>query len=278
MSQSIGRSLLAAILGLFVMYFLYQAVFFLLNFTPDLLETGLYSGVALSFPIGGVILGVLFLKDHRVHQMKGTGACWYVVRTMLHSSPRTWFNCFHEAVRSLLAAIALALAIYTPALGQTEFRVEKALLFALGAGSSVGIHEVSHYLMARVQGLEIHPHGLGWRTDRSTTAFQMAGLAANALSSELILLLPEDSRGSYFNGWLLTNILEQLTYSTLRYNDRRGDFGPLPPSKKRVFAVIFIAEALLATYRMRNAGHLSLSIWFSEKKARPMIGLGSFRQ
>ncbi len=104
----------------------------------------------------------------------------------------------------------------------------------------------------------------------------MAGLAANALSSELILLLPEDSSGPYFNGWLLTNILEQLTYSTLRYNDRGGDFGPLPPSKKRVFAAIFVAEALLATCRIYKAGHLSVSVWFSEKKAR-LMGFDSSR-
>jgi len=52
---------LAAILGLFVVYFLDQAAFFFLDFTPSLLGAGLDTGMLLSFPIGGVILGVLFL-------------------------------------------------------------------------------------------------------------------------------------------------------------------------------------------------------------------------
>lgn len=161
--------------------------------------------------------------------------------------------------------VVLALVIISPVSAQAHFRTENALLFTLGAGSSIGIHEASHYLVARLQGLDVKPHGLGWDVNRTTTAFQMAGLAGNAFSSEFILLLPKDSRGPYLNGWLFTNILEQLTYSTLRINDRRGDFGPLSKSKKCIFAAVFITEALLAGYRMHRDGQLSVSAWFTEK-------------
>lgn len=160
--------------------------------------------------------------------------------------------------------IMLTMVVMNPISAPAHFQPENALLFALGAGSSIGIHETSHYLAARVQGLDVKPHGLGWDVDRPTTAFQMAGLAGNALSSEAILLLTEDSRGPFLNGWLLTNILEQLTYSTLRISDRRSDFGPLSKSKRCFFAAVFITEALLAGYRMHRDGQLSISVWFTE--------------
>ncbi|MBU1073938.1 hypothetical protein KKG45_11890 [bacterium] len=181
-------------------------------------------------------------------------------------------------MRTFLLAGVLALVTANPVEGRADIRVEDAFLFTLGAGSSVAAHEASHYLVARLQGLDIRPHGLGWETIRPTTAFQMAGLAGNALSSELILLLPRESRGSYFNGWLLINIVEQLTYSTLRYNDCRGDFGPLPESKKRIFAAVFIAEALFAGYRMHRNGQLNIPAWSIADKGRPMVGFGLSRR
>ncbi len=167
-------------------------------------------------------------------------------------------------MRKYALIVVLILVIISPVSSQAGLRAENALLFTLGAGSSIGIHEASHYLTALVQGLDVKPHGLGWDVNRPTTEFQMAGLAGNALSSEIILLVSKGSRGPYLNGWLFTNIVEQLTYSTVRINDRRGDFGPFSRFKKCIFAAVFISEALLAGYRMHRDGQLSISVWFTE--------------
>ncbi len=177
-------------------------------------------------------------------------------------------------MKIFLLICILVLVTSCPASGRDGSHVLDALRFTLGAGSSIATHEASHYLVARVQGLEVRPHGLGWETNRPTTAFQMAGLAGNALSSEFILLIPRGARGSFLNGWLVTNIVEQLTYSTLRRHDRKGDFGPLSESKKRIFAAVYCAEALFAAYRMCDDVPLRIPLLSKRLNHRPMIGIG----
>jgi hypothetical protein len=60
-SRSTLRLILSGLLGVFALYFVWQAGFFFLDFTPGLLGDGFISWPQLSYPIMGVVLGILFI-------------------------------------------------------------------------------------------------------------------------------------------------------------------------------------------------------------------------
>lgn len=100
----------------------------------------------------------------------------------------------------------------------------------------------------------------------------MAGLGANAISSELILLIPKKRCGPYLNGVLICNVLEEFTYPVFRHT--WGDFKPLSHGERWTWGSMFVAHSLLTTYRISRAGHLNLKTWGgSTERGTPMGGL-----
>ncbi len=125
--------------------------------------------------------------------------------------------------------------------------------FLGGIVASVAIHEGSHYAVAKAQGIDITFNGLQWQADEYSTTLQLAGLIGNAVSSEIVLwAVPAEERGAFYNGLLLANSYEEITYPTLRYN--KLDYGNLRTSEttKRNFAVLFVSHGSYTLYRMHR--------------------------
>lgn len=97
------------------------------------------------------------------------------------------------------------------------------LLYMAGALTSVGpIHEGAHMAVAQIQGVDIHWDGGQWTTDgHASDSLRMAGVLAQALTSEAILAFDLQDRSPYFKGMLHANIIHTGTYASLRGG---GDF------------------------------------------------------
>ena len=174
----------------------------------------------------------------------------------------------------IFGAIVLVLAISIP-VNAFELKISKALLFGAGLTTGFVIHEGGHWTMGKLRGRD-----LKWHWDptlrysyegESDIWIQMAGLMANALFSELILLIPKEKRGPYLNGVLIFNVLEEFAYPVFRHTG--GDFGSLSHGERWTWGSIFVAHSLLTTYRIYRAGHLNLKTWVGvTEKGTPMGG------
>ena len=125
-----------------------------------------------------------------------------------------------------------------------------ALLYLAGAASSIGIHEGAHMAVAEIQGVDLEWDGGSWTAyPHASDALRMAGVMAQALTSEIILAGDLQDRSPYFKGLLHANILHAGTYGTLRGGT--GDFKGLDDGWARGTA---LHAAWTATRAFREYG------------------------
>ena len=149
---------------------------------------------------------------------------------------------FSAGLRKLFI-VAGVLACWSPAWGSD---LEKAIRFGGGIIASVAIHEAGHLVAAKSTGNDIKFSGLQWTSERRSTLVKMAGLGANALSSEAILsTVPE--RGPFIFGILAGNLAREITYPII--SGHRGDFRYLDSGKRILFRAFFVAHGLLTLWR-----------------------------
>ncbi len=174
----------------------------------------------------------------------------------------------------LIAAgvVTFALVSSVPA-SASDIDWRKVGKFLGGVVSSVVIHEGSHYLVAKAEGIDIERDGTDWTSDKYSTTLQLAGLIGNAVSSEIVLLIPAERRGSFCSGLLMANAYEEIAYPTLGYNEK--DFGNLEvtDSEKTLYTGVFLSHGALTLYRMHRADQLRPSFWFGRVQGAPGMGL-----
>ena len=171
-------------------------------------------------------------------------------------------------------AIILVLATSIP-VNAFELSISKVLRFGGGLVTGCLIHEGGHIVAMEAKGRDWRWEGSGapkFRYEgRSQEEIQMAGLMANALTSEMILLIPKEKRDAYLNGVLIANVLEEFTYPVFRHT--WGDFRSLSHGERLTWGSIFVAHSLLTTYRIYRAGHLNLKTWVGvTENGTPMGG------
>jgi len=179
---------------------------------------------------------------------------------------------------SILAILLLILA-FVPTAKAEPFRLDISNVIKFGTGivSSVAIHEAGHWLLLEVTHRDYKFYFDGMRPTyqyegKSRTSLQMSGLIANMVASEVILQIPKDRRGSFLNGILVGNILEEVLYPTLRWGT--GDFKPLKKGDRIFFGACLVTHGLLTTYRVYHDGHLNAYTWFGASKiGTPLLGL-----
>ncbi len=97
------------------------------------------------------------------------------------------------------------------------------MLYLAGAATSIGVHEGAHMAVAEIQGVRLEWDGGSWTAyPQASDSLRMAGVIAQALTSEIILAGDFQDRSPYFLGLLHANILHAGSYATLRGGT--GDF------------------------------------------------------
>lgn len=149
----------------------------------------------------------------------------------------------------------------------------KVLKFGAGLASAFIVHEGTHMIVAEVEGRNLHWRLKdGWHPSfeykgEGHNSIQMAGLFGNAISSEAIRTIPKEKRGAYWNGFLVGNIVEEMTYP-IRGNFLRdkGDFECLSKRNRVVWGSIFFLHGAITAYQVYKDDHLNLRTWvgFSE--------------
>lgn len=119
-----------------------------------------------------------------------------------------------------------ALFLYLQGCSLKNVTWKDAAWFAAGAAGSYVVHEGAHYAVAKSKGYDMRFTGwnrFSYSEDgipvQADTGLRMAGLLANAASSETILMFSkEKTRHPFWEGLLFANTIEEITYPTLRGN------------------------------------------------------------
>jgi len=150
-----------------------------------------------------------------------------------------------------------------------EIDGEKVAEFAVGTFAGLLIHEGSHWIVAQVKGEDIEFHGLT-RSDRKdggrlSDTVRLAGLVGNAISSEVLLRIPPERRKPLHHGILALNMVEQIQYPLLDYNDYDLNLD-MPPGEKAAWVSGFVLQAGCTAYRLDKDGQLSPKAWVGKDR------------
>ena len=97
------------------------------------------------------------------------------------------------------------------------------MLYLAGAATSIGVHEGAHMAVAEIQGVRLEWDGGSWTAyPQASDSLRMAGVIAQAVTSEIILAGDLQDRSPFFRGLLHANILHAGSYAALRGGT--GDF------------------------------------------------------
>lgn len=158
-----------------------------------------------------------------------------------------------------------------------ELSIKKTLKFGAGIVGSVAIHEAGHAVLLETKGRDYNFHFKNGFHPSFTykgsadTLIQMGGLMANALSSEAIFLIPKEERGAFWNGFLIGNAIEEITYPILRHT--KGDFKPLNKEQRLLYGGLSVLHGGLTLYRVYKADHFNAETWLGiTNNGTPMGG------
>lgn len=153
------------------------------------------------------------------------------------------------ALMLLIACTTLATASEVPQ--KTRFG-EGAKFFA-GVLTGFVVHEAAHFAVLEAKNIEYDfdfPDEFTYQG--SSDAVQYAGFAAQAISTELILL--KKRRNNYLYGWLGWNIFNEIWYparSWIRSHDE-GDLGTdsMTTRERNQVSALLLGHAALTIYRL----------------------------
>lgn len=134
-----------------------------------------------------------------------------------------------------------------------EINLGGVLEFMAGGITSGLVHETGHQIAALSNGRVLKWNSLSWHIEgiktSDNTTIRMAGLMANSISTELVLVAYPDrkKRRLFWTGLLVANILEGITYPTLRSHS--GDFGGKVVNKD-LWRALFVGYALFTVFRL----------------------------
>lgn len=160
-----------------------------------------------------------------------------------------------------------------------DLSLKKSLQFGAGFASGILFHEVGHYAMAKVEGMDnvkLHPTKVTYEYDEYNKSKQrniaFGGFGADILSSEILLAndkyFPKDN--SFVLGWLAWTMFEPISY-TLRHefsSDGYGDLRDLENTgvNARVVETALIAHGILTYYRLSKNPDFPLFVRASSDK------------
>jgi len=175
-------------------------------------------------------------------------------------------------------------AIVSAELSPPEARwglAKKAGGFTAGFVSGLAFHELGHEIIARHENADIEWNSTNWYVSNAKSSelrnISTAGFAMQVLSTEVILRsesIPKDS--SYVLGWLMYNIVTQITYPLQNELSSSG-YKDLDTYEKnggnvKVLEVGLIAHAIWSFYRLKSNPDTPFFIRATRDEVR--VGLG----
>lgn len=157
--------------------------------------------------------------------------------------------------------------------------VKKSLEFGAGFASGILFHEVGHYTVAKLEGMDnvkLHPTKVTYEYDEYNKSkkrnIAFGGFAADIISSEILLASDKHfpKNNSFVLGWLAWTIFEPISY-TLRHEFSSGGYGDLRDLENtgvnsRVVEVALIAHGILTYYRLSKNPDFPLFVRTSSDK------------
>ena len=140
---------------------------------------------------------------------------------------------------------------------------KETLKFGAGFASGILFHEVGHYTVAKMEGMDNvkqHPTKVTYKYDKYNESkkrnIAFGGFVADVISSEILMssdrLFPKDN--FFVLGWLTWTMFEPISY-TLRHefsSDGYGDLKDLEDTRvnSRIVEATLIAHGILTYYRL----------------------------
>lgn len=160
-----------------------------------------------------------------------------------------------------------------------EISIKESLKFGAGFASGILSHEVGHYIVAKIEGMD----NIRFRSTKVTYEYDeyckskkrnvaFGGFGADILSSEILMsndrLFPKDN--SFVLGWLAWTMFEPISY-TLRHELSSNGYGDLKDLEDtgvdaRVVEAGLIAHGILTYYRLSKNPDFPLYVRASSDK------------